>query len=198
MKDNLIKLKKFIDEHRNYVIIASIIVALVILIVIVLMINNTSTNRPIPDTDINQLKKPAIPSDVSKLESIITKVDNSELELISNREDDQADIILDTIGISLDDIYSYAAVIDPRIEGIHSIIIMKPKDDCYSTIKTKLLCYLDSKIVNFSRLGQEDNQLIAENSGLREINGYIVLVLDSSSESILDEIEQQLLLQFKQ
>ena len=125
------------------------------------------------------------------------ELDTTEIEIISNRNNEQAQLILSDLGIDIQDINTYAGSIDIRTESAHAILIVRPKDGSYNSVKFSIVNYISNKRWELSPDNPNnnlDNTLysIAEASELYEVNGYIILVIDENASEIVQSIESRL------
>ncbi len=189
-------MQKYWDKVKKYKIhisIAAVIIIMVIAIILILHIDN-KPNIPIDDNNtIENIVEP-LPNDIDMLEAIINNVDETEIEDISNRNNEQADIILENLGIDIRDVYSYAGSIDTRLDASHAILIVRPKEDTKDKIMIALANYINNK-QNYL-IGQDldgtERYYIAEDATICEIGEYIALVYDENSKQIINNIVDSL------
>lgn len=189
-------MQKYWDKVKKYKIpisIAAVIIIIIIAIILILHIDN-KPNIPIEDNNtIENIVEP-LPNDIDMLETIINNVDETEIEDISNRNNEQADIILENLGIDIRDVYSYAGSIDTRLDASHAILIVRPKEDTKDKIMIALANYINNK-QNYL-IGQDldgtERYYIAEDATICEIGEYIALVYDENSKQIINNIVNSL------
>lgn len=189
-------MQKYWDKVKKYKIpisIAAVIIIIIIAIILILHIDN-KPNIPIEDNNtIENIVEP-LPNDIDMLETIINNVDETEIEDISNRNNEQADIILENLGIDIRDVYSYAGSIDTRLDASHAILIVRPKEDTKDKIMIALANYINNK-QNYL-IGQDldgtERYYIAEDATICEIGEYIALVYDENSKQIINNIVDSL------
>lgn len=185
MKIGMTKIKDLISKYKLYIMIGGIILLSVCTIIALLSVDN---NSKIPPVIVDTPEPVQLPSDIDKLEAVIKKVDTTDIDMISTKEFEQADLILDALDIDVDELHSFAGVIDQKLDSIHTIFIARPKDEYYDQVKAELAFYLSDKLNYFSSTGQETKYIITQDSGIYEKNGYIILVLEDYSKEILDSI----------
>ena len=135
------KLLEFLNTHKIVVLSVEVVGILILTLLLLLGINTIKNTVTEPG--------PIIYDDTEKLENIVIKTNKSEIEMISNRNNQQADVIFDSIGIKLSDIFAYAAAIDPRQSYSNAIIIVRPKEDTLEKIEDEIELYIVKKQAHF-------------------------------------------------
>lgn len=176
---------KFNIKSKNTIAV----VAIVALIIIILLILNIPTlnNQTIEDDPVN-----IISDEVDKFEEIISNINNSEIEITSNRYNEQSDIILSMLGIDIKNVDNYAIVTDVSNEGTYTIGILKPKEDYYNECNLKLIKYINDKQQTFIALSNDESLEIARNAVLLKVDKYIAIVMCEDSQNIQRTIKQEL------
>ena len=190
IKDSLAfkdKLLEFLNTHKIVVLSVEVVGILILTLLLLLGINNIKNTVTEPG--------PIIYDDTEKLENIVIKTNKSEIEMISNRNNQQADVIFDSIGIKLSDIFAYAAAIDPRQSYSNAIIIVRPKEDTLEKIEDEIELYIVKKQAHFmydDKLKDSREAKIANNALTCTYNGYVILAMTDDSSHTMNDILKQL------
>lgn len=167
---------------------------IVLLIVLILLVLDKENKIIIPNNSVDNTITEPIPNDMQLLEDAVNKVNTSEIETISNKNNEQADMILDVLGVDVKDLSSYAANIDLRLESAHVIVTLRPKEGKYDAVKLALMNYMVDKQNFFTSNGLEDSELyqIVLNSTLYQKGSYIFLVIEKNAESIVNSLIKEI------
>lgn len=180
-------LKKITKKQKQYIAIGISVVVVIVLIVMVLNIDN-KTSLPVDGGTTTQPEN--IPNDTIFIENIVNEINDTEVEVISNKNNEQADIILDSVGVDIKDIYSYAASIDPKTDSAHAIIVIRPKEEEKTGSKKALTDYVALKQKYFLENNLEESELytISKEAIVYEKDEYLVLVMEKDSRVLLDKV----------
>lgn len=187
--EKLLSKEKLIDgikEHKLIVLAIGVILLLVVAIVLILNINNTVDN--IQHTDEEDL-----PPDIHIIHDIVEKCNtNKEVEIISNKNNDQADVILDDLGIDIKQLYTYAAAVNLSDKISDSLIILRPKEENYSDVLNQSYGFVISQQVYYNDLVSKGYADIKEPSSLiYEKYGYIIVATnDDPNKTILSIVKE--------
>lgn len=190
-----------IVSHKRIAIASVSAIALIILIILIINIKPNSNIDNTVDTTPNVTNTPEIiPDFIETIENIVNSHNDTEVETISNRNNEQAEIIFDKMQIDIKDLYGYSANIDLREDSAHIIMIIRPKEENYDTIVNKLAIYCADKQSYFIQNNKEDSELcnIAENSIICEINGYVIVVMEKDAPDILQGIINELVPEYEE
>lgn len=180
--------------YKNKVFILSTCIAVAIIITLIVCIWKFTGNKvELPENtatidtteNMNLIDTENIVSDVAV---------GSNIGVISNKNNEQADIILNTMGVDTKDLISYSASIDTTHESGHAICILKPKEAEYEKVKLGLIGYISTKQRVLQDTGKVDTAeyKAAESAVINEKDGYLILVLESDSEGIMENITTEL------
>lgn len=187
-----LKDKEFvISKLKNrYTIAIGVIVLLLLVIIILIAIPKETVDLPIDEEEYTI----PIPSDTEMVEGIVKNNDKSDIEVISNKNNDQSDLILDAINVDIKDLYTYAGSIDSRLESAHAIVILRPKEEEYNKVHRNLVFYIAEKQEYLENAGLDDTTLydIAKRATIYDYNEYIILVMEDNEREILLSIIEQL------
>ena len=168
-----------------------LIIILAITLVVIICYNKSDTGEEAQtDEDINNQTTIAQMNDIDK---IITKFSNKDI--ISNLQNEQADVILNDINIDIKQLELYSFSIDLREDKAYLIGVFKPHKDNYSTVLKSLsdfVTYKQEYLSDPSITNTENTQeyINAENTVITELNGYIIIVMDKATN--INKIERQL------
>ena len=179
-------------NSNNKIIVISIISALAIAIVALLIFAPKNEVSNVFEAGTNNIS--IVKSDTPIIEKMVDGVVDSDIEIISNQNNEQADVILAALNIDIRDIYSYAGSIDPRFESAHAVLIVRPKENKMEIIKEGIRTYLFEKQSYFenSELQNSDMLNIIKSAILYNTNEYVVLVMEENPNDILLELSKQL------
>lgn len=168
-----------------------LIIILAITLVVIICYNKSDTGEEAQtDEDINNQTTIAQMNDIDK---IITKFSNKDI--ISNLQNEQADVILNDINIDIKQLELYSFSIDLREDKAYLIGVFKPHKDNYNTVLKSLsdfVTYKQEYLSDPSITNTENTQeyINAENTVITELNGYIIIVMDKATN--INKIERQL------
>lgn len=189
-----------INIDKKYIALLVIIVVLIGLVILALRSNDIHVNTNIygdkgssGQVNIGNNME-IIESDVEFIEGIIQSVNTSDIQIISNRHNGQADIILDNLNINVNDLYAYAGAIDPKFESVYAVFILRPKEDKVSEIQSALRMYLYGKQLYYinNNLTDTDEYRILSNTINYSTDKYIVMVMSENANDILLDITKAL------
>lgn len=165
---------------------SGLIVLIALIVVLVAIALNSSINTPDSSTEVEE----TIPPDTAALDEVLNETVTSDLEVISNINNEQSDVILETVGVDIIDVYSYAAVIDSRLESADTIVILNPKEGRVEDIKHALSNYISKKQRYFMDNGLTETEAyrVVQNGLIDEYYGYIILIIQENASQIKQSI----------
>lgn len=183
-------------ENKGRLVVVGItmlIIALLIAIALILSIDNKSNMK---DSDGLSVNKNTEQSDYIKLSDIIIPINSgvSEIRVVSNENNEQAELMLNTVGLELNELTSYAASIDAKHDSAHAIVVTKPKPGSYTLCKKSLVEYIANKqrvLIESEKMDTKEYENTL-NAVVYEHDDYLILVMEDNSQTILDEIVMQL------
>ena len=163
-----------------------LIVLVALIIVLVAIALNSNINTPDNSMEIEE----TIPPDTAALDEVLNDTVTSDLEVISNINNEQSDVILETIGVDIIDVYSYAAAIDSRLESADTIVILNPKEGKAEDIKHALSNYISKKQRYFidNGLTKTEAYKVVQNGLIDEYYGYIILIIQENASQLKQNI----------
>lgn len=174
---------------RQFIALGFLIVLLILSIVLILSINDVIVNPPEQEP-----KQTEVQIDTDQIQAIIDELNVSTVETISNKQNEQSDLILSAAEVDIKALDSYAASIDPKQESAHALAILRPKVEQYSSVKQSLVGYIADKQRYFIENGltDSDKYSIVQQAQLIESGEYIVLVIEKNSQELLNTILSEL------
>lgn len=165
---------------------SGLIVLIALIAVLVAIALNSSINTPDSSTEVEEI----IPPDTAALDEVLNETVTSDLEVISNINNEQSDVILETVGVDIIDVYSYAAAIDSRLESADTIMILNPKEGKAEDIKHALSNYISKKQRYFMDNGLTETEAyrVVQNGLIDEYYGYIILIIQENASQIKQSI----------
>lgn len=165
---------------------SGLIVLVALIVVLVAIALNSSINTPDSSTEVEEI----IPPDTAALDEVLNETVTSNLEVISNINNEQSDVILETVGVDIIDVYSYAAAIDSRLESADTIVILNPKEGKAEDIKHALSNYISKKQRYFmdNGLTETEEYRVVQNGLIDEYYGYIILIIQENASQIKQSI----------
>lgn len=165
---------------------SGLIVLIALIIVLVAIALNSSINTPDSSTEVEEI----IPPDTAALDEVLNETVTSDLEVISNINNEQSDVILETVGVDIIDVYSYAAAIDSRLESADTIVILNPKEGKAEDIKHALSNYISKKQRYFmdNGLTETEEYRVVQNGLIDEYYEYIILIIQENASQIKQSI----------
>ena len=165
---------------------SGLIVLIALIIVLVAIALNSSINTPDSSMEVEE----TIPPDTAALDEVLNETVASDLEVISNINNEQSDVILETVGVDIIDVYSYAAAIDSRLESADTIVILNPKEGKAEDIKHALSNYISKKQRYFMDNGLTETEAyrVVQNGLIDEYYGYIILIIQENASQIKQSI----------
>lgn len=163
-----------------------LIVLIALIIVLVAIALNSDINTPGNSIEVEE----TIPPDTAALDEVLNETVTSDLEVISNINNEQSDVILETVGVDIIDVYSYAAAIDSRLESADTIVILNPKEGKAEDIKHALSNYISKKQRYFMDNGLTETEAyrVVQNGLIDEYYGYIILIIQENASQIKQSI----------
>lgn len=169
-------------------IIVSIL--LVLIIVLVMLIDNTPKYINTKPDNTQEIE------DYISLAEVVAPINSeiSEIRVVSNEDNEQADIMLGTVGLDINELTSYAASIDVKHDSSHAIVVTKPKPGSYALCKKALIDYVADKqrVLLESNKGDTQEYNNALSAVVYEHDNYLILVMEDNANTIVDEIVLQL------
>ena len=165
---------------------SGLIVLIALIIVLVAIALNSNINTPDSSMEVEE----TIPPDTAALDEVLNETVTSDLEIISNINNEQSDVILETVGVDIIDVYSYAAAIDSRLESADTIVILNPKEGKAEDIKHALSNYISKKQRYFMDNGLTETEAyrVVQNGLIDEYYGYIILIIQENASQIKQSI----------
>lgn len=165
---------------------SGLIVLIALIAVLVAIALNSSINTPDSSTEVEE----TIPPDTAALDEVLNETVASDLEVISNINNEQSDVILETVGVDIIDVYSYAAAIDSRLESADTVVILNPKEGKAEDIKHALSNYISKKQRYFMDNGLTETEAykVVQNGLIDEYYGYIILIIQENTSQIKQSI----------
>ena len=165
---------------------SGLIVLIALIVVLVAIALNSNINTPDSSTEVEE----TIPPDTAALDEVLNETVTSDLEVISNINNEQSDVILETVGVDIIDVYSYAAAIDSRLESADTIVILNPKEGKAEDIKHALSNYISKKQRYFMDNGLTETEAyrVVQNGLIDEYYGYIILIIQENASQIKQSI----------
>lgn len=165
---------------------SGLIVLIALIAVLVAIALNSSINTPDNSMEVEE----TIPPDTAALDEVLNETVTSDLEVISNINNEQSDVILETVGVDIIDVYSYAAAIDSRLESADTIVILNPKEGKAEDIKHALSNYISKKQRYFMDNGLTETEAyrVVQNGLIDEYYGYIILIIQENASQIKQSI----------
>lgn len=165
---------------------SGLIVLIALIIVLVAIALNSSINTPDSSMEVEE----TIPPDTAALDEVLNETVTSDLEVISNINNEQSDVILETVGVDIIDVYSYAAAIDSRLESADTIVVLNPKEGKAEDIKHALSNYISKKQRYFMDNGLTETEAykVVQNGLIDEYYGYIILIIQENASQIKQSI----------
>lgn len=165
---------------------SGLIVLIALIAVLVAIALNSSINTPDSSTEVEE----TIPPDTAALDEVLNETVASDLEVISNINNEQSDVILETVGVDIIDVYSYAAAIDSRLESADTIVVLNPKEGKAEDIKHALSNYISKKQRYFMDNGLTETEAyrVVQNGLIDEYYGYIILIIQENASQIKQSI----------
>lgn len=165
---------------------SGLIVLIALIAVLVAIALNSSINTPDSSMEVEE----TIPPDTAALDEVLNDTVTSDLEVISNINNEQSDVILETVGVDIIDVYSYAAAIDSRLESADTIVILNPKEGKAEDIKHALSNYISKKQRYFMDNGLTETEAyrVVQNGLIDEYYGYIILIIQENASQIKQSI----------
>lgn len=165
---------------------SGLIVLIALIVVLVAIALNSSINTPDSSMEVEE----TIPPDTAALDEVLNETVTSDLEVISNINNEQSDVILETVGVDIIDVYSYAAAIDSRLESADTIVILNPKEGKVEDIKHALSNYISKKQRYFMDNGLTETEAyrVVQNGLIDEYYGYIILIIQENASQIKQSI----------
>lgn len=179
------------DRSKIKVIgVSGLAIIIVALIILVMRIDNT------PHYEDNDSANTTVVEEYIDLSGVVAPInsDISEIKVVSNEDNEQADLMLGTVGLDLNDLTSYAASIDAKHDSSHAIVVTKPKQGSYAVCKKALIDYISDKqrILLDSNKENSEEYNNALSAIVYEHDEYLILVMEDNADTILDEIVTQL------
>ena len=165
---------------------SGLIVLIALIVVLVAIALNSNINTPDSSTEVEE----TIPPDTAALDEVLNDTVASDLEVISNINNEQSDVILETVGVDIIDVYSYAAAIDSRLESADTIVILNPKEGKAEDIKHALSNYISKKQRYFMDNGLTETEAyrVVQNGLIDEYYEYIILIIQENASQIKQSI----------
>lgn len=165
---------------------SGLIVLIALIAVLVAIALNSNISTPDSNTEVEE----TIPPDTAALDEVLNETVASDLEVISNINNEQSDVILETVGVDIIDVYSYAAAIDSRLESADTIVILNPKEGKAEDIKHALSNYISKKQRYFMDNGLTETEAyrVVQNGLIDEYYGYIILIIQENASQIKQSI----------
>ena len=165
---------------------SGLIVLIALIVVLVAIALNSNINTPDSSIEVEE----TIPPDTAALDEILNETVTSDLEVISNINNEQSDVILETVGVDIIDVYSYAAAIDSRLESADTIVVLNPKEGKAEDIKHALSNYISKKQRYFmdNGLTETEEYRVVQNGLIDEYYGYIILIIQENASQIKQSI----------
>lgn len=165
---------------------SGLIVLVALIVVLVAIALNSNINTPDSSMEVEE----TIPPDTAALDEVLNETVTSDLEVISNINNEQSDVILETVGVDIIDVYSYAAAIDSRLESADTIVILNPKEGKAEGIKHALSNYISKKQRYFMDNGLTETEAykVVQNGLIDEYYGYIILIIQENASQIKQSI----------
>ena len=165
---------------------SGLIVLVALIVALVAIALNSSINTPDSSMEVEE----TIPPDTAALDEVLNETVTSDLEIISNINNEQSDVILETVGVDIIDVYSYAAAIDSRLESADTIVILNPKEGKAEDIKHALSNYISKKQRYFMDNGLTETEAyrVVQNGLIDEYYGYIILIIQENASQIKQSI----------
>lgn len=187
------EIKTEFKEHKIVIAITAAILALLIVIIAMVVTSKPITIDKTEESD-SSTEQIIVDSHADDIEQIILDINTSDIEVISNKHNDQADVIMGTLGVDIKDLVSYAAAVDSRQEAVNSIAIVKPKDETFDKVMDNLLNYITQKQLYYSNNSLESTEQYNAvlNGKVGICNGYLILVVHSDSNNIMNTIESRI------
>ena len=165
---------------------SGLIVLIALIIVLVAIALNSNINTPDSSIEVEE----TIPPDTAALDEILNETVTSDLEVISNINNEQSDVILETVGVDIIDVYSYAAAIDSRLESADTIVVLNPKEGKAENIRQALSNYISKKQRYFMDNGLTETEAykVVQNGLIDEYYGYIILIIQENASQLKQSI----------
>lgn len=165
---------------------SGLIVLVALIIVLVAIALNSNINTPDNGMEVEE----TIPPDTAALDEILNETVTSDLEVISNINNEQSDVILETVGVDIIDVYSYAAAIDSRLESADTIVVLNPKEGKAENIRQALSNYISKKQRYFmdNGLTETEEYKVVQNGLIDEYYGYIILIIQENASQLKQSI----------
>lgn len=165
---------------------SGLIVLIALIAVLVAIALNSNINTPDSSMEVEE----TIPPDTAALDEVLNETVTSDIEVISNINNEQSDVILETVGVNIIDVYSYAAAIDSRLESADTIVILNPKEGKVEDIKHALSNYISKKQRYFMDNGLTETEAyrVVQNGLIDEYYGYIILIIQENASQIKQSI----------
>lgn len=189
-----IKLSELKSGEKLAIVVATILV-IVLAMFVVFAILGEKSNSGNEDNVNTTLDIDGVSFDISELMPDDSKYMN--YQVITNKNNDQADVLFDVIGIDLNDTISYALQIDVSYNSAHCISIVKPKEEATDNIYNAYIKYVASKQRFLSESGDssstaEEAIKIAKESLIYKYKEYYILVMCNDAQDVMNKIVEKL------
>lgn len=189
-----IKLSELKSGEKLAIVVATILV-IVLAMFVVFAILGEKSNSGNEDNVNTTLDIDGVSFDISELMPDDSKYMN--YQVITNKNNDQADVLFDVIGIDLNDTISYALQIDVSYNSAHCISIVKPKEEATDNIYDAYIKYVASKQRFLSESGDssstaEEAIKIAKESLIYKYKDYYILTMCDNAQDVMNKIVEKL------
>lgn len=187
-----IKLSELKSGEKLAIVVATILV-IVLAMFAVFAILGEKNNNGNEDNVNTTLDIDGVSFDISELMPDDSKYMN--YQVITNKNNDQADVLFDVIGIDLNDTISYALQIDVSYNSAHCISIVKPKENDADNIYNAYVQYVASKqrfLSEESGLSNDKAIKIAKESLIYKYKDYYILTMCNDAQDVMNKIVEKL------
>lgn len=174
-------------KENRYAVSISIIIILLLVSCIFLVLNSNKQDN-IDDSSDNTNNIIKSDNKIPYLDGLVENVNNGDIEIISNKNNEQSDIILESIGIDITQLSTYAASIDPLIDSTYAIAILKPKEGFIESMEYELHDYIASKQRYFDTTGDMGKYKIARDAAVYNNGEYLVLAMCNDCVAVADKL----------
>lgn len=164
-----------------------VILLLILAIVVVLIADNTK-----PPREEDNIGETSDIANYRSLDRVLNEVNGkiSDVRVVSNEVNNQANIVLGELGLNAKDMVSYAVSADTRQGFVHCLAVLLPKEEFYKDVKRKLADYIAATQRELLELKMTDSKEYKNtlSAVIYEHEGYLILVMESDAGSLLDDI----------
>lgn len=177
--------------QRKRVIEIIVVISLLVLLVVVISIDNKNKTNDLVGTEAIKLDTS---SSALAIKNIVEETvdDKTDLRVVTNTDIDtleQSDIVLNSIGLDINNLTTFAVCADTRVESNFVIGIVKPKADKVEVSIEGLIDFIGSKQDVAVELGtnSKDYEIIL-NALVYKYEDYVIIVMAENQDTILDNI----------